>query len=71
MADSLTSWARGPAAPLAAPVAAPRAGGEPAAHERRPWWVYASIAGAVALGAGVILANELADDHQRVELTWP
>jgi len=35
------------------------------------WWVYASIIGAVALGTGVLLMSNLADDHQRIELTWP
>ena len=35
------------------------------------WWVYASILGAVLVGTGAILAADLADDHQRIELTWP
>lgn len=35
------------------------------------WWVYATIIGAVALGSGIILATELADDRQRIELSWP
>ncbi|HRC55938.1 MAG TPA: hypothetical protein PKU97_08435 [Kofleriaceae bacterium] len=38
---------------------------------RTQWWVYAAIAGAVAMGGAVILANELAEDTQRVELRWP
>lgn len=38
---------------------------------KRPrWWVYASIAGAVALGATLFLANDLADNRQRIEVTW-
>jgi hypothetical protein len=35
------------------------------------WWVYAAIAGAVAVGGAVILANELSEDTQRVELRLP
>lgn len=35
------------------------------------WWAYATIIGAVAAGTAVILANDLADDRQRIELTWP
>jgi hypothetical protein len=38
---------------------------------RQAWWVYASIVGAVALGSAILLANDLADDHQRIELRWP
>jgi hypothetical protein len=38
---------------------------------RQEWWVYAAIIGAVALGAGVVLANDLADDHQKFEITFP
>ncbi len=39
---------------------------------RKPtqWWVYAALAGAVTVGGAVILANELSDDTQRVELRW-
>lgn len=40
-------------------------------RKRQKWWVYAGIIGAVAVGAGIILANDLADDRQRIELTWP
>jgi hypothetical protein len=35
------------------------------------WWVYAAIAGAVAVGGAVIVANELSDDTQHVELRIP
>lgn len=35
------------------------------------WWVYAAIAGAVAVGGAVIVANELSDDTQRVNLRIP
>lgn len=35
------------------------------------WWVYASIAGAVAAGAILIYANDAGSDRQRVELVLP
>jgi len=35
------------------------------------WWFYASIIGAVGLGAAFIIASDLADDKQRVEVTFP
>jgi len=38
---------------------------------KQEWWVYAAIVGAVALGAGVVLANDLADDHQKFEVSFP
>ncbi len=37
---------------------------------RQKWWVYLAIVGAVGVGAGLILANDLADDKQRIELRW-
>jgi hypothetical protein len=62
------SWDRGePQLPLASPVAAPA----PAAKKPQPWWVYASVIGAVGLGAAIVLAKDLADDHQRIEVRWP
>ena len=50
---------------------AARARGEKATPSRQEWWVYAAIAGAVAVGAGIVLLNDLADDHQRIEVTFP
>lgn len=38
---------------------------------KQEWWVYAALIGAVAIGAGVVLANDLADDHQGFEVTFP
>jgi PEGA domain len=35
------------------------------------WWVYAAVIGAVAVGAGVVLANDLGDDQQRIEIASP
>ena len=39
--------------------------------EPTPWWIYAVIGGAVAVGAVIIYANETQDQTQRVELTYP
>ncbi|MEM9492799.1 MAG: hypothetical protein AAGC55_26865, partial [Myxococcota bacterium] len=39
--------------------------------KRQPWWVYATILGAVAIGGAVILSRDLADDDQRIEVNWP
>ena len=39
--------------------------------KRQKWWVYASIIGAVAVGASIILAGDLASDRQRIELSYP
>jgi hypothetical protein len=36
-----------------------------------PWWVYATIGGAVLVGAIVIYAKETTDDTQRIELKYP
>ena len=38
---------------------------------RQEWWVYAAIAGAILVGAGVVAANELGDDTQRIEIAIP
>ncbi|HEX4420444.1 MAG TPA: hypothetical protein VH165_21160 [Kofleriaceae bacterium] len=35
------------------------------------WWVYAAIAGAAAVGGGILLVNEIGTDRQRVELHYP
>jgi hypothetical protein len=40
-------------------------------EEPTPWWIYASIAGAIATGAIVIIAHGSAQDTQRVELHYP
>jgi hypothetical protein len=38
---------------------------------RKPWWAYATIIGAVAATSLLILAADLGDDRQRIELRWP
>lgn len=35
------------------------------------WWVYGIVLGAVAVGAAIIAVQDLADDRQRFELTFP
>ncbi|MDB4956745.1 MAG: hypothetical protein JWO36_4314 [Myxococcales bacterium] len=40
-------------------------------EEPTAWWVYASIAGAIAAGVIVIYAHDSAHDTQRVELHYP
>jgi hypothetical protein len=40
-------------------------------EEPTPWWVYATIAGALLGGALVIYAHDTAEDTQRVELKFP
>ncbi|MEZ4360396.1 MAG: hypothetical protein R3B48_09460 [Kofleriaceae bacterium] len=42
-----------------------------AAPPKTQWWVYAALAGALAVGAAAIYVNETAQDTQRVELRWP
>ncbi|MCE9574751.1 MAG: hypothetical protein K8W52_16500 [Deltaproteobacteria bacterium] len=38
---------------------------------RDHWWVYASLVGAVAIGAAAVYAHDSARDHQRIELVFP
>jgi hypothetical protein len=38
---------------------------------RQPWWAYATIIGAVAATSLLILATDLGEDRQRIELRWP
>lgn len=48
-----------------------RKSGKSSGPSKQEWWVYAALVGAVAIGAGVVLANDLADDHQKIEVTIP
>lgn len=43
---------------------------EEPSSSKRQWWVYAALAGALAVGGTIILVNEFSDDTQRVELRW-
>jgi hypothetical protein len=49
------------------PVERQADGGE----KRQEWWVYAAIIGAVAIGAGIVVAQDLGDDRQRIEIDFP
>jgi hypothetical protein len=50
-----------------------RYGSRPGARRlaHKPWWAYATIIGAVAATSLLILAADLGDDRQRIELRWP
>ncbi len=37
----------------------------------KEWWVYAVVIGAAAVGAGIVVANDIGDDQQRIEITVP
>lgn len=37
----------------------------------RRWWVYGVVLGAAAVGAGFIIAQDLSDDRQRIEVAFP
>lgn len=47
------------------------AAGRSEGPSRQEWWVYAALVGAVVIGAGIVAANELGDDTQRIEITIP
>jgi len=42
-----------------------------AERSHQEWWVYAAIVGAVAVGAGIVLAQDLGSDRQRIEIAFP
>jgi hypothetical protein len=37
---------------------------------RQEWWVYASVVGAIVIAAGAVAANDLADDHQKIQIRF-
>jgi hypothetical protein len=41
------------------------------ASDTKRWWVYAVVLGAVAVGGGLIIAQDLSKDQQRIEVTLP
>lgn len=41
------------------------------ASDTKRWWVYGVVLGAVALGAGFIIAQDLSKDQQRIEVMLP
>jgi len=74
--DALVAAARGPGIdpdrPLLRDTPEQRAGvrGE-SKGKWQEWWVYAVVIGAAAVGAGIVVANDLGDDQQRIEITVP
>jgi hypothetical protein len=63
-----------PGAPLLRESDVPRRfGSRPGGRRvaRKPWWAYATIIGAVTATSLLILAADLGDDRQRIELRWP
>ena len=53
------------------PVPDPDKKSKKGTYASKPWWIYAAIAGAVVLGAGVIIGSELAEDRQVIRLEYP
>ncbi len=41
------------------------------ASSTKRWWVYGLVLGAVAVGAGIIVAQDISKDEQRIEVTLP
>ncbi len=41
------------------------------ASSNRRWWVYGVVLGAAAIGAGIIVAQDLSEDRQRIEVSLP
>lgn len=66
--DSQNEGAPDPQVPLMReePGAAGKSGGR-----STRWWVYSAVGAAVTVGAVIILADQFADDRQRIELTLP
>lgn len=77
IADRVRTWdghAPDPDQPLLTEDTAPAAAGgrrTDAGDKPTKWWVYAAIAGAVAVGATIIYVHDSGSDRQRVELSYP
>jgi len=65
------AWDSGAPGPNENPIPIPAPGEDSEPKKAKPWWVYATIVGAVALGGALVLANDLADDHQVIRLEYP
>ncbi len=61
----------GQAPRTAVPLLVGKHGATTPKKQPQKWWVYASIIGAVAVGAGIIISRDLATDRQRIQLSWP
>ena len=71
--ERVASWSGGPgidpSQPLLVETAAQR---DNRLKKNTPqWWVYVSIVGAVTVGAAFVLASELAEDRQKINVTFP
>ena len=66
VAQQLETWTPPTAAPAAVPD--PGTGDRDSKDGGQPWWVYAGIGGAVALGALAIILSDVSSDTQRIEL---
>lgn len=62
---------RGPNPDLPVTVNVTENGMNQQTKEPQKWWVYASIIGAVLVGAAAVYASDAVDDRQKIELTWP
>jgi hypothetical protein len=74
VADRIRTWndhAPDPDQPLLVDKAEARTTRKDEADKPTKWWVYAAIAGAVALSAAAIYVHDSASDRQRVELHYP
>jgi hypothetical protein len=75
--DTLVAGARGPGIdpdrPLLreTPEESAALRGESKGSKWKEWWVYAVVIGAAAVGAGIVVANDIGDDQQRIEITVP
>ena len=73
--NSLIGPARGPGIdpdrPLLRETPDERVAGDGKGSKWKEWWVYAVVIGAAAVGAGIVLANDIGDDQQRFEITVP
>jgi hypothetical protein len=74
VADRIRTWndrAPDPDRPLLTESSQPRGARKDTADKPTQWWVYAAIAGAVAIAATIIVVHDSASDRQRVELRYP
>jgi hypothetical protein len=71
--ERVAAWNRGPGMAPDQEILreTPRDRTRGAGSKPQRWWVYASIIGAVAVGTAIVIANETAEDRQRIEVTVP
>lgn len=72
--DRIRTWndhAPDPDRPLLVDTSESRRARKDEGEKPTKWWVYAAIAGAVAIGGTIIYVHDNASDRQRVELHYP